>query len=256
VNLKLFLSPDWRLKEESLSTNEWQVDFEGPIVTYNIFIGSINSDSNLIIEFEPTKTTGLPEKVPFQFQLAYTRCDDGSKIICVISRHIPITYSRDVAESNVDMEAIGLNAIRRVATTAQKGLYTLARLQNFALLQLMKRVVKAAKNKDEAQDVLNSYLVHNHKFEKHMQTIILREIKQGKQWDESDDVLEAPPTNFFDSITSFFGLGNNTNNEPEEKGPVFTNNVYREKIVESRKTYLKDDAFSNLLWNFRSANML
>jgi len=250
VTLKLFLSPEWRLKEETIIDNNWNI-MQEKIDTYSLYIGSINSDSNLLIEFEPMHNTVTTEKVPFQFLLRYTRVDDGSKISCVISRQIPITYKREESEMNVDMEAVGLNAIRKVATTAQNGLYSTARLQNFSLLQLMKRVAKVAQNQEEAQDILKSYLKNNWNFENLIRSVQLKEISDGQYWDESNNLVE----NNVNIIDSFFNWISNTETKDNQGGsPKFTKNVHRDNIVESRE--VKNDTFSNQLWNYKSANML
>jgi hypothetical protein len=263
-----------------------QTEDKGDAPIYSKHLGSVNSDSNLLMEYEtdPSLLSKGIERVPFQLQITHTRVEDGKRLMRVIVASLQVTDKRETAETEADPEVLGLNAVRRVAQTALTGEYTRARLQNYAYLQLMKRVVKVAKsNSDEAKEVLSSYVTHNKRFEVTMRREQVKELRQGKKWDE----LEGQPEmeveeeeeqqkqeqessfsggGFLSGFWSFFGGGGSTrttvsttinNNssvvQKKDNKPKATNvNVAEIRSQRSGRT----DEVSNVLWNMNAANML
>jgi hypothetical protein len=56
-----------------------------------------------------------------------------------ISKTQPITFDRSVAEENVNLEVLGVNAIQQTAKLASKGDYMKARAYNVANKQLLSK---------------------------------------------------------------------------------------------------------------------
>jgi len=262
--VKLYLSPGITLCKNTIKTDDWiSENDESPKIEkigkiFSKHLGSINSDSNLLLEFLTTSEVSLNE-IPFQFQISYTRVEDGKRLMRVISRLAPISKSRKQSEEMADPEVLGLNAMRSVAQTAQAGNYTAARLQNYTYLQLMKRVAKESPESEEAKDVLKNYSAHNRKLEYTLYKEQLKEINEGKEWDETVEEIkeikkELPPSkteSFFSGITSFFGkfLPISTSSS----APV-SETVVSPGVIQQQRTTRTDDV-SNLLWNMRGANM-
>jgi len=158
---------------------------------------------------------------------------------------------------------MGLNAVRTVAYTAQHGNYTKARLQNYAHLQLLKRLAIASLNGDEAKEVLKSYAVHNYKFEEKIYREQLSEFHKGRKWDETeeDDTRinsEKEKTGFLvpdvlSGVTSLLsGWWNGSSTTTSTTTATTTTNT--EAVRRGRTT--RGDDVSNMLWNMRGANML
>jgi len=153
-------------------------------------MGSINSDSNFLIQFDPHKSLASNVVVPFQLQIYYTRTEDGKRLMRVISREFYTQTNVHESDKTADLEVIALHALRQVAQTAQNGNYTKARLQNYAHLQLMKRLTKASLNPEEAKDVLKNYSKHNLKFEEKMYREQLNEYYKGNKWDDTEEEMK------------------------------------------------------------------
>jgi len=150
---------------------------------------------------------------------------------------------------------MGLHAIRSPAKTAQTSNYTRARLENYAHLQLMKRLVHSAKDNAEASDILKKYITHNTKFERQMFIELSKEIAQGKEWDDTElDEQQQQQRdeggNFLggllSSFTSLFGSPQPAPQQPQQP---------REQPFRIQREDRNDDV-SNLLWNMTSTNMI
>jgi hypothetical protein len=249
ILVTLFLPNGFIMAKSTVELEEWACvnNLAGKI--YAKKIGTINSDSNLLIPFEkdPNYQNKIPSRVSFQLQVKYTRVEDGKTLLRVCSRILPTTLNRSQADTTADLEVMGLHAMRSTAQTAQTGNYTSARLQNYAQLQLMKRLVKASKVTDEAAEVLKKYTSHNMKFEKQMYLEQAKEIVQGKSWDDTEHSIPVDNNNssgFFDGLLSSF-----TSLFSSEQVQAQTQQFRQQR--ENRT-----DDVSNLLWNMRSANML
>jgi len=296
VNVKIYLPRGITLKKNMLS--DWQIyqkepnsqnkDVEDSIPEINggkIFckqFGSVNSDSNVLIQFQidPSFNEEV-QAVPFQIQINYTRVEDGKRLMRVISRVLPTSTKQLEADRTADLEVMGLNAVRTVALTAQNGSYTKARLENFAQLQLMKRLAKAATNSEEANEVLKSYAQHNLKFEEKIYREQLSEIYKGEKWDETEEEMkvlseklperhQVPDSGFtlpdvFSGVSSFLSswLGSSsttttTTTTTSTSSPSWSSFLpsigASSEITQQRAT--RGDEVSNMLWNMRGANML
>jgi len=198
--------------------------------------------------------------VPFQIQINYTRVEDGKRLMRVISRLVPISNKQAEADQTADLEVMGLNAVRTVAQIAQNSNYTKARLQNYAQLQLIKRLVNASTKQEEAKEVLKSYAVHNFKFEEQIYREQLNEFYNGKNWDETEEEMQVYAEKFvpkesgisevLSGVTSLFSNWWNTTTTT-----TTTTNVPSQEIIRRGRT-ARGDNVSNMLWNMRGANML
>jgi hypothetical protein len=242
----LFLPTGFVLSRSAIELDEWEVISHSKSGNkYAKKLGSINSDSNLVIPFELdpnvdySKISGI---VSFQIQIKYTRIEDGQTLLRVCSRQLTTSANLQEVDNCTDLEVMGLYAVRCTAQTAQTGNYTTARLQNYAQLQLMKRLVQASKDKEEAAEVLKRYITHNKKFERQMYLEQVREINQGKPWDETDS-LSSDSTGLFgislpNVLSSFTSLFSSPAPQP---------------VFQQQRANRADDV-SNLLWNMRGAN--
>jgi len=155
---------------------------------------------------------------------------------------------------------MGLNAVRTVAFTAQRGNYTKARLQNYAHLQLLKRLANASLKGDEAKEVLKSYAVHNYKFEEKMYREQLTESRNGRKWDETEEDTrinaEKEQTGFSvpDMLSGVSSLLSSWWNNSNTTSTTTTTTTTTPNISRGRTT--RGDDVSNMLWNMRGANML
>jgi len=223
-------------------------------------LGSINSDSNLLVQFEADLYLN-EHMVPFQLQLNYTRVEDGKRLLRVISRHMPISKNLLEADQSADLEVMALNAIRTVAQTAQHGNYTKARLQNYAQLQFMKRLTKASLNAEEANEVLKNYAKHTFKFEEQIYREQLGEVYNGRKWDETEEEMKFLSEKFKQSETltipsvlsevgSFLSNWWSTTTTPTTATTTTTGPSIRQQRA------ARGDDVSNMLWNMRGAKMI
>jgi len=224
-------------------------------------IGSVNSDSNLIVRLNVDQNQiGPAKQLPFQIQISYTRLDDGKQLHRVISAMMPICQDRTLVESRADPEAIALCALRSVAQHALQGAFTVARLENYSYLQLMKRLAKVSLNADEAKEVLGNYLTHHRRLEALLYSEQVIEIKKNLQWDETSNLPEYNDfsENLEDGLlaslaNSVYSWWNSTPTPEPLKEEVKQQNLDNSILVQRAK---RSDEVSNLLWNMRSANML
>lgn len=63
------------------------------------------------------------EAVPFQVQINYTKLN-GCRCLRVVSDLKPLTFDREVAEENIDIEVLGVNVAQQSARLAQAGAVT------------------------------------------------------------------------------------------------------------------------------------
>eukprot|EP01125_Pyxidicula_operculata_P001982 TRINITY_DN11969_c0_g1_i1.p1 TRINITY_DN11969_c0_g1~~TRINITY_DN11969_c0_g1_i1.p1 ORF type:complete len:1016 (-),score=296.96 TRINITY_DN11969_c0_g1_i1:118-3165(-) len=298
VSIKLFLPRGIRLHKTTIEMDDWKessgdVDEDDDInekknlitdgevehhhhhTIYTKNIGSVNSDSNLLIRlaidhkyFDQQKQEKI-ESFPLQMQITYTRAEDGKRLVRIISESFPATNTEKECYPTVDLEVLTLFAIRSVAYTAQQGHYTLARLENYANLQLIKKILPFMPDKEESNDIMNKYLAHNIRFETNVFNEQRGEISQGKLWDESTTIststssgasLSSP--SFFDSVGSFFGGLFSSNTTTSSSSSSSTSSISPSRVSENQYTKIqsqrsnRNDGFSNLLWNMRSSNML
>jgi len=249
IVVNLYLPNGFIISKSTVELDEWACtnNLYGKI--YAKKLGSINSDSNLIVPFEldPNYNNKPPSQVSFQLQIKYTRVEDGKTLLRVCSRVLPTTLDLSETDRSADLEVIGLHAVRRSAQTAQVGNYTSARLQNYAYLQFMKRLAAASKDKEEASEVLKKYITHNSKFEKQMYLEQAREIAQGKEWDDTAQEAPGPFAGLLSSFTSLFSSPQPPPQQPDV--PVIS------VPYNPQRQYRTDDV-SNMLWNMRGTNML
>jgi len=255
VVVNLYLPNGFIMSKSTVELDEWACtnNLSGKI--YAKKLGSINSDTNLIVPFEldPNYNDKQPSSVSFQLQIKYTRVEDGKTLLRVCSRVLPTTLNLQEADERADLEVIGLHAVRCTAQTAQKGNYTSARLQNYALLHLMRRLSRVAKDKEDASEVLKKYLTHNSKFERKMYLEQATEISQGKEWDDTVGQQEEPePSGFLSSFTSLFS----SSLAPPRVESVPSAPSQPPSAQFSQQRANRTDDVSNLLWNMRGANML
>lgn len=209
VSVTLRMSKGVTISEKSLIMDDWKTI--SPDV-YTKHFGTINSDTNLLIQYILDSTifgNNNLTNISFQFQIKYTRIEDGKTLLRIISLNVPVSNSKDEAYKHADIEAIGLNAVRSVAHTAQLGYYTTARLENYAQLQLMKSVAQALSNQptgtisttakqtrtskssaEEIQDVLKSFSDHSTKFEAALFKEQHKEVLKGTKWDETEEKMK------------------------------------------------------------------
>jgi len=219
-------------------------------------LGSINSDSNLLIQFEADLYLDEP-MVPFQLQVNYTRVEDGKRLLRVISQHMPVSKNLLEADQSADLEVMALNAIRTVAQTAQNGNYTKARLQNYAQLQFIKRLAKASLNAEEANEVLKNYTKHTFKFEEKIYREQLSECFKGEKWDETEEEMKFLSEKFkqlgsFSIPGVLSEVGSFLSNWWSTSTTTTTNSA--PQIQQQRNA--RGDNVSNLLWNMRGASMI
>jgi hypothetical protein len=247
------------MTKSTVELDEWACmnNLSGKI--YAKKLGSINSDSNLLVPFELDPNYKPPSSVPFQLQIKYTRVEDGKTLLRVCSRILPTTLDLVEADKIADLEVMGLHAVRITAQTAQKGNYISARLQNYAYLNLMKRLAGVSKDKEEAGDILKKYITHNSKFERQMYLELSREIAQGKEWDDTGS--QEPDSGGFNfsgllsSFTSLFSSPQQPQPQPTlQPAPPMQQN--QQDVIFRQQRGNRNDNVSNMLWNMRGQNML
>lgn len=64
----------------------------------------------------------LPSTLSVQVQIRYTK-QDGTKFLRIITRELPVTADRSVAEADIDSSVLSVYAIRRSAEFAHKADY-------------------------------------------------------------------------------------------------------------------------------------
>jgi len=255
VVVNLYLPNGFIISKSTVGLDEWACtnNLSGKI--YAKKLGSINSDTNLIVPFEldPNYNDKQPSRVSFQLQIKYTRVEDGKTLLRVCSRVLPTTLNLKEADERADLEVIGLHAIRCTAQTAQTGNYTSARLQNYALLHLMRRLVRVVKDKEDAAEVLKKYITHNSKFERKMYLEQAAEIAHGKEWDDTAGQKEETATAGLGFLSSFTSLFSSPSSPAREEIPI---PAPPPTAQFSQQRANRTDDVSNLLWNMRGANML
>jgi len=255
------------------SAKEWEVEQKSKsdkTVSFELLqksIGSVNSDSNLLLEFDALNVPSSMKEVPFQVQLFYTRIEDGKRLLRVITRHIPISLNDKEIEENADIEIVGLNSIRSVAEIAQAGNYTYSRLRNYANLQFMKKLVAASKDKEEASEVLKNFVLHSVKFEDKIYREQLRELHKGNPWDETEKDEQVSVN---EGSGGFFSFFSSPSPSPSSgSGGGFLSSLFsfvtpsnasmraEEPTTNQQQTRgTRTDDVSNLLWQMKGANMI
>ncbi len=118
------------------------------------------------------------------------------KCIRVISKAQPVTFDDAVAEREVDLDVIGLNATRNAARFAQQGDYSRARLYNLEQADLMKR---AARTETQLESMA-AWAPQQRALEEQLQVDMVQELDEGIALEDADDAApaekEVQATNF------------------------------------------------------------
>lgn len=81
--------------------------------------GNVMDDTDLVFSFGPREFFTTTKELYFQAQITYTKMD-GTKFLRVVTKTMPITHSREQAESALNAAIIGLRAVRESAAIAQQ----------------------------------------------------------------------------------------------------------------------------------------
>eukprot|EP01130_Rhizamoeba_saxonica_P015358 TRINITY_DN6867_c0_g1_i1.p1 TRINITY_DN6867_c0_g1~~TRINITY_DN6867_c0_g1_i1.p1 ORF type:complete len:929 (-),score=236.83 TRINITY_DN6867_c0_g1_i1:47-2833(-) len=267
VEIRLFVSSPGVVLSDITLQDGWSKIEECP-QGWQKFVGGINPDSNLTVEFDLIEGLMIDkeEVISFQIHIKYTRIEDGNTLLRVISKKLPIIYGKrgkSLSLLHSEPEAISSHAISSVAKIAQRGEYTTSRLQNRAYLDLMEDILETAKNNnnssnvkytsEEVEEVFRDYVRGNTRFERTLVQETRREIRNGiKTWDDAINYIaerEMEPEPF---EPGFFGFvkGIFSSNDTKTELYVIQPNERDLDIITERNETRPDD-LSNFLWNMR-----
>jgi len=84
------------------------------------------AETNAAEKCESSGSEEIPGSLPFQLQIEYMDTE-GNKALRVITRSLPVTSDRTLAERNVNLDVIEVHAARQSSDLALKGEYTSSR---------------------------------------------------------------------------------------------------------------------------------
>jgi len=96
-------------------------------VIYKVFtktMGSATADTEVVIEFQINQSNlGFKtEKLPFQLHVIFTR-PDGSKSLRVVTKCLPLTYNKQLAESTGNFDVLAIHVLQKSGRLARFGHY-------------------------------------------------------------------------------------------------------------------------------------
>jgi len=108
-------------------------------------VGNVTSDTDLTFSYGVKEFFTTVKELYFQAQITYTR-SDGTKLLRVTTKTMPITHSREEAENSLKSSIIGMRAVRESANLAQKGDYKNARIKLISNQRLLQKGMKTQDN--------------------------------------------------------------------------------------------------------------
>jgi len=216
VNVKLVMHNGLFIRKDGVDSEQTE---KHSFVTKEV--GNVTSESSFTFEYGVKDAKEVKEKglsaLPFQLQINYTKLN-GAKCIRVITREQKVTWDRQKAETDVNLNVLGQYAMQQTANIAFGGHYNDARLNNYAQLNMLQRVAKTSSQ----QEAYGAWAAKGVGFEGTMVQQQQQEINEGLDL-ENDD----------------FG----------EKGAVLQ--PQPSEVADMRKQR-RGDGVSNMLWNMKS----
>jgi hypothetical protein len=226
-------------------------------------VGNVTSESSFTFEFgvrtaeEMAKLeidTKNLKTLPFQLQIRYTKLN-GMKCMRVISKEQPVTYDKQLAEREANIDVLGLNCVQQAAKIAQKGDYTRARLHNFLHMQMLDRATSATT--DESQRVKATvWGTKQGKFEKKLNKVQIQEQAEGlflDNDDEDDEDDEAAPRGEKErDRDSDRDRDRDSGDRDRDSGRDRDRKSSKKEVRFEARKARRDDKTANMLWNLRS----
>eukprot|EP01137_Pigoraptor_chileana_P027467 Opistho-2@10094 len=88
-------------------------------------------------------------ELPFQVQMAYTRCKDGARVMNVVTHTLRITRSRSAAEETCNVAVVSLACVQQAASIAEKGNYDDAQRVLACTERILSRSAKSDRQQEE-----------------------------------------------------------------------------------------------------------
>jgi len=147
-------------------------------------LGNVSQDTEVTYEFGRNKdyvVSAELKELPFQVQIRFNTLE-GNQCIRTITRALPITQDRKIAEEEANIEVLGRNVTQQAAKMAFDGAYTKSRNTAYAQKKLMKRV-----KKDEDEKVYRETKDNLNKMEKKLGTAQIHERESGLALSDDED---------------------------------------------------------------------
>ena len=146
--VQIYLHRGLHFRNESNNTINNNNDTNNPTSNHLVKIasrslGNVTTDQQATFSFGRDKVYKIPEdlkELPFQVQIKYVSLE-GKECIKTITKAIPVTQSKELAEKNVNIDLLINNSAQTAAKRAFNGQYTESRGIGYGHKKFLKRLV-------------------------------------------------------------------------------------------------------------------
>jgi len=212
---------------KGLYVRDEEVDDETKLKSFQVRdIGNVTKESGTSVEYGVRKIYKKEDfnemkNLPFQLQIRYTRMD-GMQCLRVVSKSVPITFDRKVAEDRANIPVLGMHAVQKSARMASRGEYSHARFYNMSNKVMLGRAAKS----DEQKVQYDNWQAKGKEFEKELFEVQTREREEGL--DDLEEEME------------------------DEEGEEEEQKEEKKKKLEKMRKGKRNDSTSNMLYQMKS----
>jgi hypothetical protein len=152
-------------------------------------VGNVARESAITFEYGVNPMKESPanfKELPFQIQISYTRLD-GAKCMRILSRKEEVTTKREEAESNMNVNVVGMFVQQTAANLASEGNYTKARMKQKSAMRMVKRNMDVIVQDERKSEQLQEWTKGASKLNKVLKRGKVAEKKKGINYDSASD---------------------------------------------------------------------